>query len=73
MKQLGETPESEEGEARELRESLISDALLDAYCTLAAAPLEFFGMGDRVAEERTRYSLMGALLAAMDLLCDREP
>jgi hypothetical protein len=48
------------------RGELISDTLLDAYMTLSYAPLEIFGQGDRVAEERTRYSIMGALLEAMD-------
>jgi hypothetical protein len=40
--------------------------LLDAYNTLSVAPLEVFGVGDRVAEERTRYVMMGALMVAID-------
>jgi predicted ATPase len=46
-----EVPEDgAEAHAGELRESLISNTLLHAYCTLAAAPLDIFGMGDREAE-----------------------
>jgi|SRR5215208_4030804 hypothetical protein len=51
---------------REARESTISDVLLDTYTTLDVAPLEVFGGGDRVAEERTRYLMMGALMVAVD-------
>jgi hypothetical protein len=51
---------------RKSRDSTLSDVLLDAYTTLSAAPLEVFGVGDRVAEERTRYLMMGALMVAMD-------
>jgi hypothetical protein len=47
---------------------LLSNALLDAYCILRDAPLETFGVGEREAEERPRYSIMGALLEAMDLI-----
>jgi hypothetical protein len=51
---------------RESRESTLSDVLLDAYTTLDCAPLELFGVGDRAAEERTRYLMMGALMVAID-------
>jgi hypothetical protein len=51
---------------RESRDSTLSDVLLDAYTTLDCAPLEVFGGGDRVAEERTRYLMMGALMVAVD-------
>jgi hypothetical protein len=44
---------------RESRDGALSDMLLDAYNTLAVAPLEVFGVGDCVAEERTRYLMMG--------------
>jgi len=30
------------------------------------APLEVFGVGDRAAEERTRYLMMSALMVAVD-------
>ena len=43
-----------------------SDVLLDAYTTLSVAPLEVFGVGDRAAEERTRYLMMSALMVAVD-------
>ena len=51
---------------RESRDGALSDMLLDAYNTLAVAPLEVFGVGDCVAEERTRYLMMGALMVAVD-------
>jgi hypothetical protein len=51
---------------RESRDSTLSDVLLDAYTTLDVAPLEVFGVGDRAAEERTRYLMMGALMVAID-------
>jgi hypothetical protein len=59
-------PTSDEDLYRESRDSTLSDVLLDAYTTLDAAPLEVFGVGDRAAEERTRYVMMGALMAAVD-------
>jgi hypothetical protein len=51
---------------RESRDSTLSNVLLDAYLMLSVAPLEVFGVGNRVAEERTRYLMMGALMVAMD-------
>jgi hypothetical protein len=57
---------SEEDLERMSREAVVSDELLHAYITLSVAPLEVFGVGDRVAEERTRYAMMGALLVAAD-------
>jgi hypothetical protein len=39
---------------------------LDAYTTLSVAPLDVFGVGARVAEERTRYVMVGALMVAVD-------
>jgi hypothetical protein len=48
------------------REHVVADELLAAYITLSHAPLEVFGVGDRPAEERTRYAMMGALLVAVD-------
>jgi hypothetical protein len=58
---------------RESRESTLSDVLLDAYTTLSAAPLEVFGVGDRAAEERTRYLMMGALMVAIDAAIGKLP
>jgi hypothetical protein len=47
--------------------ALLSDTLIEAYCLLAQAPKEMFGVGELEASERTRYRLMGAaLLAAQD-------
>jgi hypothetical protein len=78
----GETSDSfaaEEDLTREARDSTLSDVLLDAYTTLSVVPLEVFGVGDRgwrpglatgvgdrAAEERTRYVMMGALMVAVD-------
>jgi hypothetical protein len=58
---------------RESRESTLSDVLLDAYTTLDCAPLEVFGVGDRAAEERTRYLMMGALMVAVDAAIGKLP
>jgi hypothetical protein len=58
---------------RESRESTLSDVLLDAYTTLDCAPLEVFGVGDRAAEERTRYLMMGALMVAIDAAVGKLP
>jgi hypothetical protein len=63
-----EHPDFEKPTEQERRVGVISDTLLAAYCTLSVAPLEVFGVGERVAEERTRYEMMGALLAAQDTL-----
>jgi len=46
--------------------ALLSDTLLEAYCVLAAAPENIFGVGGAEASARTRYKLMGALLVAQD-------
>jgi hypothetical protein len=51
---------------RESRDSTLSDVQLDAYTTLSVAPLDVFGVGARVAEERTRYVMVGALMVAVD-------
>jgi hypothetical protein len=64
---------SDEELYRESRDSTLSDVLLDAYTTLAVAPLEVFGVGDRVAEERTRYVMMGALMVAVDAAVGKLP
>jgi hypothetical protein len=58
---------------RESRDSTLSDVLLDAYTTLDCAPLEVFGVGDRAAEERTRYLMMGALMVAIDAAIGKLP
>jgi hypothetical protein len=58
---------------REARASTLSDVLLDAYTTLSCAPLEVFGVGDRVAEETTRYVMMGALMVAIDAAIGKLP
>jgi hypothetical protein len=58
---------------RESREGTLSDVLLDAYTTLDCAPLEVFGVGDRAAEERTRYLMMGALMVAVDAAIGKLP
>jgi hypothetical protein len=38
---------------------------------LGGLHLEVFGVGDRVAEERTRYVMMGALMVAVDAAIDK--
>jgi hypothetical protein len=58
---------------RESREGTLTDVLLDAYTTLDCAPLEVFGVGDRAAEERTRYLMMGALMVAVDAAIGKLP
>jgi hypothetical protein len=58
---------------RESRDSTLSDVLLDAYTTLSVAPLDVFGVGDRTAEERTRYLMMGALMVAIDAAIGKLP
>jgi hypothetical protein len=57
---------SEEELRSSCRHSAAADQLLAAYLTLSHAPLEVFSVGDRPAEERTRYAMMGALLVATD-------
>ena len=55
-----------EGLEEVARHALLSDTLLQAYCVLASAPVQIFGTDETEASERTRFSLMGALLAAQD-------
>ena len=43
--------------------AVLSDSLLSAYCALRDAPDEAFSAE---APERERYSIMGAMMAAMD-------
>jgi hypothetical protein len=43
------------------RAMALTERLMDAYQTLAAAPVEVFGTNGRPAEEPTRYAMMGAL------------
>lgn len=57
---------SHEDLRRVSRESVVADELLAAYITLSHAPPEVFAVGDRPAEERTRYAMMGALMVAWD-------
>ncbi len=44
----------------------LSSSLLEAYNILAGIPQEHLGLGGSEASDRTRYRLMGALLAAND-------
>jgi hypothetical protein len=46
--------------------ALLSDTLLEVYCALRVAPEDIFGVGEREAGRRSRYAMMGALLAAQD-------
>jgi hypothetical protein len=48
------------------KSGLLSNTLLDIYCALRVAPEDVFGVGEREAGRRSRYAMMGALLAAMD-------
>ena len=48
------------------RASRLSDKLLEAYCVLSRAPADVFGVEGSEISPKTRYSLMGALLAALD-------
>ncbi len=55
----------EEVPERVIDNALLSDTMLEAYCILSAAPEEIFIAGARdEGSTRTRYRLMGALLAA---------
>ena len=55
-----------EGLEEVARYALLSDTLLQSYCVLASAPEKIFGVGETEASPRTRYAMMGALLAAQD-------
>ena len=46
--------------------ALLSDTLVEVYCALKVAPEEIFGVGEREAGPRSRYAMMGVLLAAQD-------
>jgi hypothetical protein len=46
--------------------ALLSDTLIEVYCALRVAPEEIFGVGEREAGRRSRYAMMGALLAAQE-------
>jgi hypothetical protein len=60
----GQEPD-EDGPAK-VRAGHLSNTLLDIYCALRVAPEDIFGVGEREAGRRSRYAMMGALLAAMD-------
>lgn len=51
-----------EGYVNKARSDELSNALLEAFCALSAAPSGLFRDGSR----RVRYGLMGALMVAMD-------
>jgi hypothetical protein len=50
------------------RENLVADELLAAYITLAHIPLEVLAVGERPAEERRRYAMMGTLMVASEAI-----
>jgi hypothetical protein len=49
------------------RYALLSDTLLAAYCVLASASEDIFGIGeDDYSNEMKHFSMMGALLVAQE-------
>lgn len=48
------------------RASALSDSLIEAYNILSSVPQHLLGLGGDESSERTRYKLVGALLAAQE-------